>query len=98
MNDVSVGFVAGSVAVVAGIIAAAKFAENAADKRNGNVKNKQMQQTRRMVNIAMLAAVAIVLMLFEFPLPMIAPPFYELDLSDTEIGQYIRNITKNTVA
>lgn len=23
---------------------------------------------------------------------------YELDLSDTEIGQYIRNITKNTVA
>ena len=23
---------------------------------------------------------------------------YELDLSDAEIGQYIRNITKNTVA
>jgi len=84
MNDVSVGFVAGSVAVVAGIIAAAKFAENAADKRNGNVKNKQMQQTRRMVNIAMLAAVAIVLMLFEFPLPFL-PPFYKIDASELPV-------------
>ena len=84
MNDVSVGFVAGSVAVVAGIIAAAKFAENAADKRNGNQKKKQMQKTRSMVNIAMLAAVAIVLMLFEFPLPFL-PPFYKIDASELPV-------------
>ena len=44
MNNVSSGFVVGSVAVVAGIIALAKIAENAADKCNGNQKKKQMQK------------------------------------------------------
>lgn len=84
MNDVSVGFVAGSVAVVAGIIALAKFAEHAADKQRGNQQKKQMQKTRRMVNISMLAAVAIVLMLFEFPLPFL-PPFYKIDASELPV-------------
>ena len=84
MNDVSVGFVAGSVAVVAGIIALAKFAEHAADKQRGSQQKKQMQKTRRMVNISMLAAVAIVLMLFEFPLPFL-PPFYKIDASELPV-------------
>lgn len=84
MNNVSSGFVVGSVAVVAGIIVLAKLAENAADKRNGNQKKKQMQKTRRMVNIAMLATVAIVLMLFEFPLPFL-PPFYKIDASELPV-------------
>ena len=84
MNDVSIGFVAGSIAVVALIIAMAKVAENLADKKNGNEKKKKMQSTRRMVNIAMLAAVAIVLMLFEFPLPFL-PPFYKIDASELPV-------------
>ncbi len=33
----------------------------------------------------MLSAVAVVLMLFEFPLPFIAPPFYELDFSEVPV-------------
>ena len=84
MNDVSSGFIVGSVAVVAGIIVLAKLTENAADKRNGNEKKKQMQKTRSMVSIAMLAAVAIVLMLFEFPLPFL-PPFYKIDASELPV-------------
>ena len=84
MNDVSSGFVVGSIAVVAGIIVLAKLAENAADKRNGNQKKKQAQKTRNMVNISMLAAVAIVLMLFEFPLPFL-PPFYKIDASELPV-------------
>lgn len=84
MNNVSSGFVVGSIAVVAGIIALAKLAEYAADKRSGNVKKKQMQRTRRMVIIAMLAAIAIVLMLFEFPLPFL-PPFYKIDASELPV-------------
>ena len=84
MNDVSSGFVVGSIAVVAGIIVLAKLAENAADKRNGNQKKKQTQKTRNMVNISMLAAVAIVLMLFEFPLPFL-PPFYKIDASELPV-------------
>lgn len=38
-----------------------------------------------MAKIAMLSAAAMVLMLFEFPLPFIAPPFYELDFSEVPV-------------
>jgi len=45
--------------------------------------NKRMK-TRNMVSIAMLAAVAVVLMLFEFPLPFL-PPFYKIDASELPV-------------
>ena len=38
-----------------------------------------------MVKVAMLSAAAMVLMLFEFPMPFIAPPFYELDFSEVPV-------------
>lgn len=38
-----------------------------------------------LVKVAMLSAVATVLMLFEFPLPFLAPPFYELDFSELPV-------------
>lgn len=37
------------------------------------------------MEIGMLGAIAAILMLFEFPLPFIAPPFYEIDLSEVPI-------------
>lgn len=40
---------------------------------------------RQMALIAMLGAIATILMLFEVPLPFLAPPFYELDLSEVPI-------------
>ena len=45
--------------------------------------NKRMK-TRNMVSIAMLAAVAVVLMLFEVPLPFL-PPFYKIDASELPV-------------
>ena len=42
-------------------------------------------KTRTIVEIGMLGAIATVLMLFEFPLPFIAPPFYELDFSEVPV-------------
>ena len=84
MDNVSSGFVVGSVAVVAAIIAVAKLAENAADKRNGNQEKKQKQRTRILVNIGMLSAVAFVLMMFEIPLPFL-PPFYEVGISELPV-------------
>ena len=42
------------------------------------------KSTKVMVQIAMLSAVAIVLMLFEFPLPF-APSFYKLDFSELPV-------------
>ena len=41
-------------------------------------------KTRNMVSIAMLAAVAVILMLFEFPLPFL-PPFYKIDASELPV-------------
>ena len=46
-----------------------------------NTNNK----TRKLVEIWMLGAIATVLMLFEFPIPFIAPPFYELDFSEVPV-------------
>ncbi len=43
------------------------------------------KKTIWLVKVAMLAAVSTVLMLVEFPLPFIAPPFYELDFSEVPV-------------
>ena len=43
------------------------------------------KKTRTLVEIGMLGAIATVLMLFEFPIPFIAPPFYELDFSEVPV-------------
>lgn len=55
--------------------------------RDGAAPARKMQEAsklRKLVQIAMLGAVAAVLMIFEFPLP-IAPPFYKLDLSELPV-------------
>ncbi len=38
-----------------------------------------------MVKVAMLSAVSVLLMLLEFPIPFIAPPFYEFDFSEVPV-------------
>lgn len=40
---------------------------------------------RIMTQVAMLAAISIVLMLVSFPLPFLAPPFYKLDFSEIPV-------------
>lgn len=40
---------------------------------------------RNVVRIGMFGALAAILMLFEFPLPFLAPSFYELDLSEIPV-------------
>lgn len=51
----------------------------------GNSADKtRNRRTRNMVNISMLGAVAVILMLFEFPLPFL-PPFYKIDASELPV-------------
>ena len=78
------GFLLFSIGVVVLLVLIAKGAEVLADKRKGLEKVKQLQRTRRMVIIAMLSAISVVLMLFEFPLPFL-PPFYKIDASELPI-------------
>ncbi|MDC7289957.1 ECF transporter S component [Blautia schinkii] len=51
--------------------------------RNGNVMERS--RTRTITQVAMLGAVAGVLMNFEFPIPFLAPPFYQLDFSEIPV-------------
>ena len=50
--------------------------------RGANVKSRN--KVRMMAQIGMLSAIAVVLMLFEIPLPF-APAFYEIDLSEVPV-------------
>lgn len=49
-----------------------------------NVKTKSVN-VNKIVQIAMLGALATVLMLVEVPIPFLAPPFYKLDLSEVPV-------------
>lgn len=46
------------------------------------MENTKINKTRKLVVIALLSSLATILMLFEIPLPFIAPPFYEIDFSE----------------
>lgn len=48
------------------------------------MNNTKTSNIRNLAQIGMLSAVAVILMLFEFPLPF-APSFYELDLSEVPV-------------
>lgn len=50
-----------------------------------NKTTNRKTNVRNMVQIAMLGAVAGILMLVEFPLPFLAPPFYEMDFSELPV-------------
>ena len=51
--------------------------------KNGNVMARS--KTRTITQIAMLGAIAGILMNLEFPLPFLAPTFYQLDFSEIPI-------------
>ena len=49
------------------------------------MQTKSRSRIEYIVKVAMLGALSTILMLFEFPLPFIAPPFYELDFSEVPV-------------
>jgi len=79
----NIGFVMVFALVIIGVFALAYVAERLIQKKRG-VKEKILT-TRKIAMIGMFSAVAGIFMLFEFPLPMIAPPFYELDFSELPV-------------
>ena len=89
MNDLfkqaaeNIGFVLVFALVIVGVFALAYVAYLLILKKKG-VKEKIIT-TRKIAMIGMFSAIAGILMLFEFPLPMIAPPFYELDFSELPV-------------
>lgn len=53
--------------------------------RKMDAAQKSRSKVRTIAQVAMLGAISTVLMLFEFPLPFLAPPFYELDFSEVPV-------------
>lgn len=70
------------LAVIVVLFLAAFLLEKAAQRKRG-VK-EPILNTRKVAMIGMFSAIAMILMLFEFPLPF-APSFYELDFSELPI-------------
>lgn len=54
-------------------------------KNSKKQKSSSAGKVRQMALIAMMGAAAVILMLFEIPLPFLAPPFYELDFSEVPV-------------
>ena len=79
----NVSFILVSIVVVAVIFGIAYLAERLIQRKHG-VKEK-IFTVRKIAMIGMFSAISGLLMLFEFPLPMIAPPFYELDFSELPV-------------
>lgn len=75
-------FVAEFALIILGLFVAAILVERIAGKKNGS--SEKMFSTRKVAMIGMFSAIAMILMLFELPLPF-APPFYKLDLSELPV-------------
>lgn len=59
--------------------------ENAAKNTKVTTDIQSRERLRRFVQIGMLAAVAGVFMVIEFPIPFLAPPFYKMDFSELPV-------------
>lgn len=75
-------FVLSFFLIIAALFLAALFLEKVAQKKNG--LQEPVFNTRKIAMVGMFSAIAMILMLFEFPLPF-APGFYELDFSELPI-------------
>uniref|UniRef100_UPI0040563C16 ECF transporter S component n=1 Tax=Acetatifactor sp. TaxID=1872090 RepID=UPI0040563C16 len=75
-------FVLEFLAVIVALFLVALLLEKLAQKKQG-IKER-IFNTRKIAMIGMFSAIAMILMLFEFPVPF-APPFYELDFSELPI-------------
>lgn len=75
-------FVLSFLAVIVALFLVALLLEKLAQRKKG-IK-EPVFNTRKVAMIGMFSAIAMILMLFEFPVPF-APPFYELDFSELPI-------------
>lgn len=75
-------FVLSFLAVIVALFLVALLLEKLAQRKKG-IK-EPVFNTRKVAMIGMFSGIAMILMLFEFPVPF-APPFYELDFSELPI-------------
>ncbi len=78
-------FILVSLLMVVVVYFAAFGCEKLIEKKNNIKFSSEKTKINKLVIMAMLVAIAVILMFFEFPLTFIAPAFYELDLSEIPV-------------
>lgn len=78
----NLAYVLSFLAIIVAMFLAAVLLEKAAQKKNGI--SEPVFNTRKVAMVGMFSAIAMILHLFDFPLPF-APDFYKLDFSELPI-------------
>ncbi len=81
-------FVFAFLGIVLAMFLVAYFFEKKAKKRNHDTT--RVLTTRKMAMVGMFSAISVLLHIFDFSIPFLAPPFYKLDFSELPalIGAY----------
>ena len=81
----NVEFVIVSLLMIAFMYIVAFISERLIEKKKNIKFSSEKTKINKMVLIAMLSAVSVVLMYFDFPMAFIAPSFYKLDFSEVPV-------------
>ena len=81
----NIEFVGISLLLMVGVFAVAKGSELLIEKKTGVKFTSEKTKVNKIVIMAMLSAIAVILMYFDFPIPFIAPGFYKIDFSEIPV-------------
>lgn len=81
----SIKFIIVSLVMMAAVYLIAFLCEKFIEKKNQVKFSSEKTKVNKLVIMAMLSAVAVVLMYFDFPLGFLAPAFYKLDFSEVPV-------------
>ena len=81
----NIEFVRISLLLMIGVFAIARGSEVLIEKKTDVKFTSEKTKVNKTVIMAMLSAIAVILMYFDFPIPFIAPGFYKIDFSEIPV-------------
>ena len=81
----NIEFVGISLLLMSGVFAIARGSEVLIEKKTDVKFTSEKTKVNKTVIMAMLSAIAVILMYFDFPIPFIAPGFYKIDFSEIPV-------------
>lgn len=81
----NIEFVGISLLLMIGVFAIARGSEVLIEKKTEVKFTSEKTRVNKTVIMAMLSAIAVILMYFDFPIPFIAPGFYKIDFSEIPV-------------
>lgn len=81
----NISFVIISLIMMVAVYGVARLCEIIIEKRNHKKFSSDKTKVNKIVIMAMLSAIAVILMYFDFPIAIIAPGFYKMDFSEVPV-------------